>query len=55
LCIDVCPTDAIKGIKAELHSIDQFRCIKCKACYEVCRFDPLAGNAITISSKRNVA
>ena len=55
LCVDVCPTDAIKGIKAELHSIDQYRCIKCKACYEVCRFDPLAGNAITISSKRNVA
>jgi NADH:ubiquinone oxidoreductase subunit F (NADH-binding)/ferredoxin len=48
LCTEVCPTDAIAGIKAEAHTIEQSRCIKCKACYEVCRFDPVAGNAITI-------
>ena len=55
VCRDVCPTDAITGMKSELHKIDLYRCIKCKACYEVCRYHPLAGDAIVISSKRNVA
>ena len=55
LCIDVCPTDAITGAKAELHKIDIYRCIKCKACYEICRYHPLAADAIILRSKRKVA
>ena len=54
-CIDVCPTGAITGRRSELHEIDFSRCIKCKACYEVCRFHPLAGNAIEIRSERRVS
>jgi NADH-quinone oxidoreductase subunit F len=55
LCIDVCPTDAISGVKSEPHTIDLYRCIKCKACYEVCRYNPLANDAIVISSKGSAA
>ncbi|MCK4893407.1 MAG: 4Fe-4S binding protein [Calditrichia bacterium] len=55
LCIDVCPTDAISGVRSEPHTIDLYRCIKCKACYEVCRYNPLAGNAIEFKSTKNVA
>jgi ferredoxin len=54
-CVNVCPTQAISGAKAELHKIDLFRCIKCKACYEVCRFDPLAADAIVFGSKRRAS
>ncbi|RKX26169.1 MAG: NADH-quinone oxidoreductase subunit F [Candidatus Zixiibacteriota bacterium] len=53
LCVDVCPTDAISGAKAELHELDLSRCIRCKACYEVCRYNPLAGNAIVIKTRRS--
>jgi NADH:ubiquinone oxidoreductase subunit F (NADH-binding)/NAD-dependent dihydropyrimidine dehydrogenase PreA subunit/(2Fe-2S) ferredoxin len=55
LCIDICPTDAINGVKSESHFIDLYRCIKCKACYEVCRYHPLAADAIVLRSKRKVA
>jgi NADH:ubiquinone oxidoreductase subunit F (NADH-binding)/(2Fe-2S) ferredoxin/ferredoxin len=54
-CKNVCPTDAITGRQSELHTIDLMRCIKCKVCYEVCRFDPQAGNAITIRSRQSVS
>ncbi len=52
LCKDVCPTNAITGVRAEAHTIDLERCIKCKACYEVCRYHPLAGNAVVYGSTR---
>lgn len=45
-CASICPTEAISGARSEVHTIDLYRCIKCKACYEVCRYDPLANNAI---------
>ncbi|MCK4573926.1 MAG: 4Fe-4S binding protein [candidate division Zixibacteria bacterium] len=54
-CAEICPTEAISGVRTQLHEIDFSRCIKCKACYEVCRFDPLAGNAISIKSVRRVS
>ena len=54
-CVGVCPTAAISGAKAELHKIDLLRCIKCKACYEICRFDPLASNAIVYRSTRRAS
>jgi ferredoxin len=54
-CTGVCPTNAISGIRSEAHRIDRFRCIKCRACYEICRYDPLATNAVVYSSKRSVS
>lgn len=54
-CVSVCPTAAITGAKSELHKIDLFLCIKCKACYEVCRFDPLAADAIAFRSRRSAS
>ncbi|MDQ7844194.1 MAG: NADH-quinone oxidoreductase subunit NuoF [Armatimonadota bacterium] len=36
-CTRVCSTDAIRGEKDEVHTIDQTRCIKCGACLEVCQ------------------
>jgi Fe-S-cluster-containing hydrogenase component 2 len=42
---------AISGPKAEPHNVDASKCIKCRACYEVCRFDAIAGDAIIIRSK----
>jgi ferredoxin len=37
-CKRVCPSDAITGEKKKLHMIDQALCIKCRACYERCKF-----------------
>ena len=52
-CVDVCPTGAITGPRAEVHNLDPSKCIKCRACYEICRFDAIAGDAIVIKSKRS--
>ncbi|OFZ26837.1 MAG: hypothetical protein A2381_12620 [Bdellovibrionales bacterium RIFOXYB1_FULL_37_110] len=38
LCAKVCPTGCITSRKKELHIIDQQKCIKCGACFEVCNF-----------------
>lgn len=54
-CIHACPTEAISGAKTEPHRIDLSRCIKCNACFEVCRYNPLASNAITIRSARRAS
>jgi len=35
-CILVCPTEAIKGGKGEIKTIDQEKCSKCGTCLEVC-------------------
>lgn len=37
-CRIACPAGAITGEKKRLHKIDQDMCIKCSACFEVCRF-----------------
>jgi NADH:ubiquinone oxidoreductase subunit F (NADH-binding)/NAD-dependent dihydropyrimidine dehydrogenase PreA subunit len=37
-CLRVCPTEAISGEKRKPHTVDQSRCIKCGACYDVCKF-----------------
>ncbi len=50
-CVQVCPTGAITGPRAEAHNLDVDKCIKCRACYEVCRFDAIAGDAIVIESR----
>ena len=45
-----CPTGAITGPRSEPHSLDPAKCIKCRSCYEICRFDAIAGDAIVIES-----
>jgi len=37
-CLRGCPTDAISGEKRKPHTINQAMCIKCGACYDVCKF-----------------
>ena len=51
-CVNVCPTNAITGPRAEVHNLDASKCVKCRACYEICRFDAIAGDAIIIRSKK---
>jgi NADH:ubiquinone oxidoreductase subunit F (NADH-binding)/(2Fe-2S) ferredoxin/Pyruvate/2-oxoacid:ferredoxin oxidoreductase delta subunit len=50
-CVQVCPTEAITGPRADAHNLDPDKCIKCGSCYEVCRFDAIAGDAILIESR----
>ncbi len=38
VCAKACPQDAITGEKKKPHSIDQSLCIKCRTCYEKCKF-----------------
>jgi NADH:ubiquinone oxidoreductase subunit F (NADH-binding)/(2Fe-2S) ferredoxin/NAD-dependent dihydropyrimidine dehydrogenase PreA subunit len=38
-CLRACPTAAISGEKREPHTLNQGLCIKCGACYDVCKFD----------------
>ena len=54
-CVAACPTSAIHGGRAEAHTIDQALCIRCRVCWEVCRYDTLAGNAISYSSQGGAA
>jgi len=35
-CVRVCPVDAIRGVRNELHVIDGRRCIDCGVCGKVC-------------------
>lgn len=38
LCARNCPVDAIAGAKKQVHVIDEAACIKCGACFDVCKF-----------------
>ncbi len=38
-CARACPQDAITGEKKKPHVIDQSLCIKCRTCYEKCKFN----------------
>ena len=44
-CVQVCPTGAITGPRAEVHNLDPDKCIKCRSCYEACHFGAIAGDA----------
>jgi len=37
-CIKECPTGAVNGEKKQPHTINQDMCIRCGACYDVCKF-----------------
>lgn len=39
LCVKACPQGAIAGKKKQRHVVDTDKCIKCGACWEVCKFD----------------
>ncbi|MBU4234133.1 MAG: 4Fe-4S binding protein [Desulfobacterales bacterium] len=41
-CVAECPQDAITGDKKKPHSLDTSLCIKCGACFEVCKFGAVA-------------
>jgi len=38
-CLRACPTGAISGEKRKPHTLNQGACIKCGACYDVCKFN----------------
>ncbi len=40
-CLKACPQEAISGELKKVHVLDQDKCIKCGACYEVCNFDAI--------------
>ncbi|MGE5239292.1 MAG: NADH-quinone oxidoreductase subunit NuoF [Chloroflexota bacterium] len=42
LCRRACPSGAITGEKKKPHKLDQALCIKCGACFEVCKFKSVA-------------
>jgi NADH-quinone oxidoreductase subunit F len=37
-CLKACPSSAITGEKKQPHTLDQEKCIKCGACFDVCKF-----------------
>ena len=38
MCVRACPAGAVSGKKKKPHRIDTSACIKCGACYDVCKF-----------------
>jgi NADH-quinone oxidoreductase subunit F len=38
-CLRECPTGAVTGEKKQAHTINQDMCIRCGACYDVCKFN----------------
>lgn len=48
LCLKSCPTGAVSGLKKQVHSIDQDKCIKCGTCIDLCSGKY---NAIEVVSK----
>ncbi|MFC2169108.1 4Fe-4S binding protein [Acidobacteriota bacterium] len=41
ICMKTCPQDAITGELKKVHVLDQDKCIKCGACFDVCNFDAI--------------
>jgi len=37
ICLRECPVNAVDGGKKKIHVIDQFKCVKCGTCFDVCR------------------
>jgi NADH-quinone oxidoreductase subunit F len=38
-CVKPCPEKCISGVKNEPHVLDASKCIKCGACFDVCKYD----------------
>jgi len=47
----VCPTGAITGSKKEPHELDSDKCVKCRACYQICPFGAITGDRRTLQTK----
>jgi NADH-quinone oxidoreductase subunit F len=41
-CFKPCPANCIAGTAKKVHVIDESTCVKCGACYDVCKFDAVA-------------
>jgi NADH-quinone oxidoreductase subunit F len=41
VCFRKCPENCISGEPKGMHTIDQSRCIRCRICYESCKFDAI--------------
>ena len=57
-CTRVCPQQAIEGEKKAPHVLIRSRCIKCGACYDMCRFDAIvirSGEAQPVAEQPPVA
>jgi NADH:ubiquinone oxidoreductase subunit F (NADH-binding)/(2Fe-2S) ferredoxin/Fe-S-cluster-containing hydrogenase component 2 len=42
VCAKACPAKAIQGTPKQLHAVDPTPCIRCDACYQVCKFGAIA-------------
>jgi len=54
---DVCSASrsvrrAITGPRAQPQTLDQSKCIKCRSCYEICRFDAIAATPLSSNRER---
>lgn len=54
LCLKNCPTGAIKGELKKIHVIDEDKCVKCGACYDVCPPKISAVVKLTGSDRRRI-
>jgi NADH:ubiquinone oxidoreductase subunit F (NADH-binding)/ferredoxin len=52
-CLRACPQKAITGEKKKPHSIDQELCIKCRSCYEACKFNSVKVGPATMFAKKD--
>lgn len=43
LCLEVCTTGAIQGIRKEVHTLDVTKCSKCRSCVGVCARSAITG------------
>jgi NADP-reducing hydrogenase subunit HndC len=40
-CVEACPVGAISGPRSDPHNLDVTKCIRCRACYEICKFNAI--------------
>ena len=43
LCLPVCASGAIQGVRKETHTLDISKCIKCRSCVNVCARNAIIG------------
>lgn len=54
-CVRICPVDAIRGEKEEIHIIEEYLCIECGACGKICPVDAIQdqSGALCVRVKRS--